>query len=91
MKLEWDETKRLANIRKHGFDFVGCGAVFAGDAVTIPDNRFDYLERRFVTFGLLLDRVVAVIHTETVDTIRIISIRKATRREQALYFQTIPD
>lgn len=91
MKLEWDETKRLTNLRKHGLDFVGCEAVFAGDTVTIPDNRFDYAEPRFVTFGLLADCVVAVVHTEKADTLRIISIRKATRREQALYFQKIPD
>ncbi|MFL6714653.1 MAG: BrnT family toxin, partial [Sulfurifustis sp.] len=63
--------------------------VFAGPTATILDDRYDYGEERFVTFGLLADRVVAVTHTEATDTIRIISIRKATRREQKLFFQTI--
>ena len=44
-----------------------------------------------LTFGLLYDRVVSVVHTETADTIRVISIRKATKREQALFFEGIQD
>lgn len=55
------------------------------------DDRKDYGEERFVTFGLLDSRVVAVAHTETADTIRVISIRKATKREQALFFKGIQD
>ncbi len=48
-------------------------------------------EERFVTFGLLEDRVVAVAHTETADTIRVISIRKAKKHEQALFFEGLQD
>ncbi len=92
MKFEWDERKRKSNLRKHGIDFVGCEAIFAGPQTVIPDDaRDDYGEMRFVTFGLLEGRVVAVVHTETADTIRIISIRKATKREQALFFEAIQD
>jgi uncharacterized DUF497 family protein len=46
----------------------------------------DYGEQRFVTFGIMEGRVVAVAHTEQSDTIRIISIRKATKREEKGYF-----
>ncbi len=91
MLFEWDERKRKINLRKHGIDFVGCEAIFAGMTKTMLDNRDDYEEERFVTFGLLDGRVVAVVHTETADTIRVISIRKAKRREQTLYFQSIQD
>lgn len=90
MKFEWDEAKRRANVRKHGIDFVGCEVVFEGFTVTVEDDRFDYGEQRFVTFGLLESRVVAVSHTENADTIRVISIRKATKREQQNYFQNLP-
>ena len=69
---------------------MGCESVFAGYTVTIPDDRFHYPEQRLVSFGLLADHVVAVVHTEKAGTIRIISIRKASRREQALYFEGIP-
>lgn len=86
-EFEWDEDKRRRNLRKHGIDFVGCEAVFEGNTLTVEDTRFDYDESRYVTVGLLNGRVVTVVHTETDLTIRIISIRKATRREQETYFR----
>jgi uncharacterized DUF497 family protein len=91
MRYEWDETKRQINVSKHGFDFVGCEAIFEGDTLTVEDDRVDYGERRFVTLGLLQGRAVAVTHTETEHVIRIISVRKATRREQTSYFQALPN
>lgn len=72
-------------------DFVDCEEVFAGFTVTIQDDRFDYGESRFVTLGLLEGRVVSIVHTETEEIIRIISARKATRREQNLFFESLPD
>lgn len=90
MEYDWDENKRLENIHKHGIDFVGCEAVFDGYTITVEDDRFPYGERRYITFGLLEDRVVIVAHTETEDVIRIISIRKAKRHEQEIYFQNSP-
>ena len=89
MKFEWDEEKRFANITKHGFDFVGIEKMFEGETVTVFDNRFDYGEERFVTFGLFEGRVVAVTHTETDKLIRIISVRKATTNEEENYFKQI--
>ena len=53
MKFEWDESKRLSNIRKHGIDFSDVPVVFNGLIVTVEDERFDYGEQRFVNFGLL--------------------------------------
>lgn len=91
MNFEWDARKRRANLRKHGIDFVGSEAIFDGVTKTMVDDRRDYGEERFVTFGLLEGRVVAVVHTETTDTIRVISIRKATKHEQALFFEGIQD
>ena len=90
-KFEWDETKRKANIKKHGIDFVDAPSIFAGDTITIEDDRYDYGEERFVTFGILEGRVVAVAHTETEELVRIISIRKATKYEEKEYFSQIPD
>ena len=89
MEFEWNEEKRLSNIEKHGFDFVGIETVFEGETATILDDRFDYDEERFVTFGLLESRVVAITHTETDKTIRIISVRKATKNEEEKYFKQI--
>jgi uncharacterized protein len=87
----WDEAKRLANLEKHGIDFLGVEAVFEGYTLTIEDKRLGYGEQRFVTFGLLERALVAVVHTERNDTIRIISIRRATRSEKKSYLCTLSD
>lgn len=89
MTFEWDEDKRLTNIEKHGLDFVGVETLFEGMTVTILDDRFDYGEDRFISFGLFDGRVVSVAHTETDTTIRIISVRKATTNEEINYFKEI--
>lgn len=91
MLFEWDEAKRQSNIQKHGIDFIGIERVFAGTTVTILDDRFDYGESRFITLGLLNGRVVVIAHTETLEVIRIISVRKATKHEEASYFKEIAD
>ena len=91
MEFDWDEAKRKANLRNHGIDFVCIEEVFEGETVTILDDRFDYGERRYVTFGFLEGRVVAIAHTETDDLIRIISVRKATRNEEESYYKKIRD
>lgn len=89
MEFEWDETKRLTNLRKHGIDFIDVPIVFDGYIVTVADERFNYGEQRFVTFGLLQGRVVAIVHTERDECTRIISARKASKYEQQIYFEEL--
>ena len=91
MNFEWDQKKRLANVRKHGIDFLDAIEIFKGDTVMIEDDRFDYGERRFISLGMLKGTVIVVAHTEEADTIRIISARKATKNERKFYFETISD
>ena len=91
MQYEWDEAKRQSNIQKHGIDFLGIEKVFAGQTITILDDRIDYGEPRFVTVGLLRGHVVVIAHTETEEAIRIISVRKATKHEEISYFKEIAD
>ena len=91
MEFDWDEAKRQVNLRDHGIDFVCIETVFEGETVTIVDDRFDYGEQRFVPFGILEGRVVAVVHTETDEMIRIISVRKAARNEEKSYYKEIRD
>jgi uncharacterized DUF497 family protein len=88
MRFTWSETKRHSNLEKHGFDLADAPRVFAGPTYTYEDDRFDYSERRFVTLGLLDDLVVSIVHTETPRLIRVISFRKATKHEQAIFFKT---
>jgi uncharacterized DUF497 family protein len=87
----WDETKRSANLRKHGIDFMDAERIFGGFTLTAEDAQKAYGERRFLTLGLLEDQVVSVAHTERGESIRIISIRKATKHETRFYFSQIVD
>jgi len=89
MRFLWDPSKRQRNLRDHGLDFVDAARVFRGPTYTFEDDRCHYGERRFVTLGLLDGIPVSVVHTETGDQIRIISFRKATRREQEILFENI--
>ena len=91
MTFEWDEAKRRDNVRKHGIDFAGVDEVFRGLTATMEDDRHSYGEQRFITLGLLSGRVVVVVHTEREDRVRIISVRKAIKNEQQLYFSEIRD
>jgi uncharacterized DUF497 family protein len=89
--IDWDQRKRQANLRKHGFDFVDAGEVFDGVTFTYEDDRISYGEQRFVTLGSLRGNVVSIVHTEQGDHIRVFSMRKATKRECEIYFQSIPN
>jgi len=89
MRYTWHELKRLNNLNRHGLDLAEAEKVFAGPTFTFEDDRMDYGEQRRVTLGLLGDRVVVVVHTETDQEIRIISMRKAVKNEQILFFRNI--
>ncbi len=84
---EWDETKNQTNFSKHGLGFEDARYVFSGPCVTFEDSRYSYEEKRFVTLGLLVGRVVVVAHTSRGERTRIISMRKANSREQESYYQ----
>jgi uncharacterized DUF497 family protein len=87
----WDEPKRRTNLRKHGFDFRDAEHVFEGVTYTYEDDRLAYDEERFVTLGLLRDIVVSIVHTEQNAHIHVISMRKATKREREIYFESLSD
>jgi hypothetical protein len=81
----WDERKRLANIKRHGLDFVGCEAIWDDFTLTREDIRQRYNEQRLVTFGRLNGQVVVVVYTERRGGPHIISLRKAEKYEARYY------
>ena len=89
MYWEWDENKDRANRRKHGLSFETASLVFRyPTAVSFPDPNAG--EERWRTVGMVGNAVVMVVHTEPdlkdgVEVGRIISARKATRRERKNY------
>ena len=88
MKISWNDMKRRKNLHKHGLDFIDAELVFSGATVTFDDDRYEYGENRFITLGMLYGTVVVIAHTEKNDVIRIISMRKATKNEQKIYYQS---
>jgi uncharacterized protein len=61
--ITWDEAKRRRTLNERGLDFADAELVFAGRTMTLPDNRRDYREERFITAGWLRDRFVVVVWT----------------------------
>ena len=90
MRYSFDPAKRATNLKKHGLDIADAQKVIeSGMTVTFEDRRFEYCEERFVTLGPLGAVLVAIVTAETEDHIRVISMRKADRHEQALYRENL--
>jgi uncharacterized DUF497 family protein len=92
VQFEWDEGKNLANIRKHGIDFKDAIDVFNHPMFAAPDLREDYGEERWLALGWMNAMMAVVVYVErSGPVIRIISARKATKREAKRYGQSIKD
>ena len=86
MQFEWDRAKAAANLRKHRVSFQEASTVLLDPLSTTFPDRASEGEQRFVTIGIsALGRLLVVAHTERGDTIRLISARRATRRERGFY------
>ena len=87
MEFEWDNNKAITNLQKHGVSFAEATTVF-GDplSTTFPDPDHSIDESRFITIGLSTGgKIIILSHTDREERIRIISARKATRKEQRFY------
>ncbi len=93
MRFEWDENKNNENIRKHGLDFADAWQVFENPLLSKLDDRENYGEDRWIGVGMMSNGVVVVlVFTEKKhETIRIISMRKATKNERTRYEKAIQD
>ena len=89
LQFRWSDSKRKLNLETHGLDFADAFRVFEGLTFTFVDDRFEYEETRLVTLGLLSSVPVSIVHTESEHEIRVISFRKATRREEKIYFARV--
>jgi uncharacterized DUF497 family protein len=87
LTFEWDPNKAAANLRKHGVSFEVAAEVFRDfQAMTWPDVAHSDDEDRELTLGSTQRGVILVVaHTDRSGKIRIISARKATKRERAVY------
>jgi uncharacterized protein len=87
MKLTWDEAKRQATLSERGLDFAFAAKMFDASNFnyTIEDLRKNYGENRYISFGLMGDRLCVVVWTPRGDGRHVISMRKANDREQKSY------
>jgi uncharacterized DUF497 family protein len=89
LQFEWDPKKAASNERKHGVSFDEATTVFSDDhAILLDDPDHSDDEDRFVLLGLSANlRTLVVCHAYRAaeDVIRLISARKATRKERAAY------
>ena len=85
MDYEWDDTKRLANLKKHGVDFADIEEFDWINAQFWDDLSADYREERFKAVAPYRGRVHVVIFTMRGAITRIISFRLADKREVKKY------
>jgi uncharacterized DUF497 family protein len=85
VEFEWDPNKAASNLRKHGVRFAEAVVALEDHAaLSMPDDNSR--EERFVALGMdSLGRILVVIYAFRDARIRVISARKATRRERSQY------
>ena len=82
MEIDFDEGKRRKTLNERGLDFAHGDRVFEGPKFTQEDDRFDYPEPRFQTYGFLDNRLVMLAWRPIPDGIHVISMRKCNDRER---------
>jgi uncharacterized protein len=85
VKISFDPKKREKTLRERRLDFAESEQVFAGPVYTVEDDRFDYGETRWITYGQLRKRLVAIVWTARGEYRHIISLRKCNDREKKRY------
>ena len=88
MNFEWDAEKAQSNFDKHGVRFEIASGVFVDpNHITAVDDRFNYGEERLVTLARTSEGTLVVVTTQRDEgrTLRLISARKANKRERSTY------
>lgn len=85
MRITFDPAKREKTLAERGLDFKDAATVFGGATLTLQDDRQDYGEPRFQTYGLLGRRLVMVVWTQRGADRHVISMRKCNAREKARF------
>ena len=92
MKVTSDPVKEAVNLSKHGFSLLDAKGFEWDTAVVWPDTRHDYGEARMVALGYIGLRIMVVVFVdrppEQPTERRVISLRKANKREVKRYAQT---
>jgi uncharacterized DUF497 family protein len=85
VKVEYDPAKDASNQAKHGLSLAEAEKLDWDAGLTLPDRRRPYGEERYVAIAPLAVRLYVAIFTERAGKLRIISLRRANRRESKRY------
>ena len=86
MQYEWDEAKRVSNLRKHGYDFADADLVFENpDKLTLPNTRRGDSRLRDIALVKVQGRILTLVYVVRGYNIRVISFRRASRKERRDY------
>jgi len=83
--LEFDETKSARNVRERGIGFERFADIDLDSAVAVEDRRKPYGEQRTRVLGYIDGRLHAAVITPRGARVRVISLRRANRREERMY------
>ena len=87
MEIEFDPEKNARNVRDRGISFDQAQEFDWDSALVWSDTRQDYGEERFIALGLIGERLHSLVFTVRGNAVRVISLRKANRREELGYEQ----
>lgn len=85
MDFEWDDAKSEKNRRERGFGFEWAALIFEGPVIEWSDIREAWGEDRVVAIGSVEGIVLAVVYNDRDDVRRIISARRARKKEEELW------
>ena len=86
MEFEWDSDKAALNWQKHRITFDEAAEIFLYPIYEMLDSRLNYGEERFIAIGRNRRFVfLTVVYTIRGNLIRIISVRRSTKKEKELY------
>jgi len=86
MQYEWDEAKRESNLRKHGLDFDDADLIYESRCkMTVPARKSGELRWQDIAIVELNGDILTLVYTHRGYNIRIISFRKASRKERRMY------
>lgn len=89
INFEWNGAKAIHNQERHGVPFTAVSDFDFGTALVFPDDRQEYGEERMIAVGFIKGRLHVLIYTMRGATLRVISLRKANRREIETYVDQI--
>jgi len=86
MQYEWDDAKRMANLRKHGYDFADADIVYENpNKLTLPATGRGEYRLQDIALVEVQGKILSLVYVVRGYNIRVISFRKASRKERRTY------